>query len=454
MKALQVVLTVAVLVGVVFGLTYLMQFARSPVEPQLSKTGLLPTAPPLRFPERIAVWDPEDANYSAEFESGPKGVGHYDFWASNANAKPVSVSLILKSCTCANVQLGLVPAAEWANAQSREAALATALGVVQAPQLAGLVVMPPLVNSIPWKPLTRDPNRPPVPESVPAADPTAGPQIAVFRLGWEPREPKQMRLTAELQHQFDNNLETTTLEVPVAIVTPLMVSTPNLNVGELGYGERRDAKLYVWSATRPALTVRVEDVLHDPCVEIGPPVPLTEQERRDVPRALVRAAQIPQASHMRCGYAVQVTIHERRGDNQLDLGPFSRKLLVNGGTDEEQSVLLTGTVRGRIQVGDKADRDRVDLGTFKAVRAVERNIVITSDDPTVRLELAQKHPESMQVELKEQPGGFGQKRWKMRVEAGPNMFSGLLPQDTAIYLQILGDPPRRIRIPVVGNATH
>src|SRR5262249_32948748 len=160
-----------------------------------------------------------------EFEKGPQGQGHYDFWVSNANPKPVSVSLLSKSCTCAEVKLGIVPAAALAAARaanpSRQEVLGGKLGVSSPPGVDVLKEVPELARAVEWHPLVRERDLPPVPVTVPAADPTAGPQLAVIRLGWEARDVKSMRLAAEVQHQFDNNLETTRFEVPLQIVPPL-----------------------------------------------------------------------------------------------------------------------------------------------------------------------------------------------------------------------------------------
>src|SRR4029077_15427748 len=132
---------------------------------------------------------------------------------------------------------------------------------------------------------------------------------------------------------------------------------------------------------------------------------------------------------MLSGYAIKGTVYERRENQQLDLGPWARKLTVklDGSPDEDVSVVLTGAVRGAIQVGDAKDKDRIDLGTFKANRPHDKSIIVTSTAPNIGLELVGKSPESLRVELKEQPANFGQKRWLLHLEVEPNSFSGFLP---------------------------
>ena len=56
-------------------------------------------------------------------------------------------------------------------------------------------------------------------------------------------------------------------------------------------------------------------------------------------------------------------------------------------------------------------------------------------------------------EMIESKSGFGPRRWKLTVVAPPNALAGPLPSDSAIYLKTQATPPRRVRIPVTGNAS-
>src|SRR5690349_2690198 len=110
MKSLiQAVALIAVLVLGVFGLTFLTQYTpRKPVESSGARPDQKPgNVMPLRVPEKIAVWDTADPSYAAEVEKGTKG--YYDFWPSNPHDKPLTLSLISKSCTCADVRIALLP---------------------------------------------------------------------------------------------------------------------------------------------------------------------------------------------------------------------------------------------------------------------------------------------------------------------------------------------------------
>src|SRR5581483_3343074 len=221
---------VAVLVGGVFGLTFLTQYTRKPAPPP-DNIDIKPTVRPLVIRENVGVWDPNDPDYTREVEKG--GKGHYDFWVSNPNPKPVAVAVISKSCTCAEVHIGLIPPPTWLDIRRQQAALATALHLVGAPDWAVPLPLAPLPGIVKWQRLLYDRNEPPHPVPIPPADPQAGPQFAIVRLGWNAKEPKAMRLVAEVQQQYEATQETTKFEVPVVIVNPILESNNNLSFGDL-----------------------------------------------------------------------------------------------------------------------------------------------------------------------------------------------------------------------------
>src|SRR5262245_47236948 len=137
---LQYGILLIVIIGAVFGLTFLMQNTSAPIEKNTVAAGDATddvSGPPLTVVEKVAVWDPEDPVYSAEFEKGTQG--HYDFWVSNAHKTTVNVALLTASCVCTEVQLGIVPPAELAAWSQRNRDLISAnlaMGLIGAPNLA------------------------------------------------------------------------------------------------------------------------------------------------------------------------------------------------------------------------------------------------------------------------------------------------------------------------------
>src|SRR5207247_8569684 len=138
--------------------------------------------------------------------------------------------------------------------------------LVGGPNLAAPLALPGLPEKIEWATMEREHKF-----SLPAADARAGPQLAVMRLKWETRDAQPNRLTATIDCRVSGLVEEYRFEVPIRGVVPLMVSNPNLNVGDLGYNDVRETGFYCFSATRPGLDLQLEAVNHDPCIDVPPP---------------------------------------------------------------------------------------------------------------------------------------------------------------------------------------
>jgi hypothetical protein len=164
-----------------------------------------------------------------------------------------------------------------------------------------------------------------------------------------------------------------------------------------------------------------------------------------------------QESRVLCGYRVDVTVHERISDRvQLELGPFLRRLqLATDLMEEPIGPLLSGVVRGEVQVGTPEDNDRIDLKSFPAEQGTRKQVPIITEPGTDLIgEAIECDPDFLKVQLvQRQPAKDGNgASWALQVEVPPGRAFGTLPLQSAIYLQLRGNPPRRIRIPVVGNA--
>jgi hypothetical protein len=246
-------------------------------------------------------------------------------------------------------------------------------------------------------------------------------------------------------------LEDYQFEAPIRGVAPLMTSTPVLQVGEMGYNDVRDLGFYCFSATKPTLNVKIEEPNPDPCIEVSEPRPLSEREMAELPDKVSLAGL-----RMKCAFYIGVKVYERKDGNQLDLGPLNRNIRVRAGTDVEQTVSLQGSVRSAsITVGEGSDRGRIDLGNFRADRGVQKIITLSSPDPALRLKLVGHSPDAFEVSLEEKESKRLPKRWNLTVDVDPTKkrFNGLM-QHGSITLEIAGDQPRKIRIPVTGNATY
>jgi hypothetical protein len=437
-SAIQGFIVVAVIGGGIFLVTFLSQNTRKPAATAPTTSGPVTGTEIVHAYEKTAVWDDKDPGYVQEVEKNTPG--YYDFLLSNANDRPVTLTLELKSCKCANVRFGVLTGANRAKVKG-------AANPPTGPRLA------PYVGDLQWTDMLHDRDKPPVPVTVPAAD-ADGPQFAVVRLGWEPKEPQSTRLTAQIQARLGSAADYLQFDLPVIIAPILVTSQDQLQFGDINPGDRRAQSFVVWSSTRADVPVKARLTTDDPCIEVAEPRPVVGEELKKLPEELAAAAEVKSKTRPKCAYAVTVTVSESRGDHQLELGPLARRLVINRGTDSEATVLLTGTVRGAIQVGEPADHDRIDLRVFPANRGTQKMVVVKSSLPGLALTVDHVRPAELQATIVAGPPGFGTRQWKLTVTApGDDKLSGPLPPDSAIYLKTNSTPPRRIRIPVMGNAS-
>ncbi len=228
----------------------------------------------------------------------------------------------------------------------------------------------------------------------------------------------------------------------------------SVDVGELRPdGPPGRAEFWCWSATRTRFPLRAAEKSGDPCFDVTC-IPLTAEECR----ALAGKWSGPNRSlPVAAAYRVGVTIHESPGGALLELGPLDRQVTLSTTPDEPPlQVRVTGTVRGDVAIGARASEDRIALGPFAAAEgtAAPRSIWLFPNQPGARLKVVSWTPEYLAVKLEEVSGSgtAGKPGWRLWVEVPPNRAAGPLPADSAVHLKLLGERPRRIRVPVTGNA--
>lgn len=439
MKLLQVTIALLVVVGLIGLATFASQYTRTSITrtpPSDTPVATAANVSPLTITERIAVWSAGDSQYTEEMEKGSKT--HYDFWVSNPHAQPVTVTLLHKSCICTTALLGLF------SPEDLSAARKLLAEPVKRPEASALLAR------VQWHPLFEGTKE--IPVTVPPAD-GADPQPAIIRLEVEGRDNGAKRLTADIQHQLpDGSTEVSRFEVPVHVVSGLQVSPSTLSVGEMKANDRRDLEFLAWTPTRNAVAVKVEEPTGDPCIAIAPPEHLSAAEAEKAGKDMMAANPGMAHTRIRDAYRIKLTVFERRAGRQLDLGPLSRRVVLNTGTNTETTVTITGMVRGEIRIGDASDKDRVDLGSFRADHPHDKTVIVSSLEPGLKLGVDSKAPEELQVQLQEQPPDGGPRRWQLTVSVPAGTLSGPLSADSAVVLRTQAEPPRRIRIPVTGNA--
>jgi hypothetical protein len=482
----QIVLPLAVFVVVIVSITIaanLVPGGKGPGPAEIK-------GDPLVFPLKVAIWDPRDTSYRAEYEKHTNGT--YSFWFENRGSEAAELVFFKKSCACSEVDCCVLPEKEgrvlreaWRFEQqlrqggpappsaSRSEALPV-LGVAASgpgPQgpagilslidtglrgndgLGGL-----LGRSLEWQPLSDEKYR----DRPVVVEPGA---VGVIRLSWNTRnrENEQLDLTARLWMQAKGNSASrreVTLTVPVAMVPPLRIFPDKIAVTRwseegVGRGEFR-----CWSSTRVDLGLTAEALRADPCVEVKA-IPLSGTECRQLEGDLRNQRQI--ATHVLSGYRVQVTLHQEKGKDRLELGSFQRWVsLAAKDIPGVSNVEVSGTVYSDVVVGQERDGGAIKLGSFD-VSAGKYKEVFLWTKPDVTLVLPKEKdgkdisPAFMKVDLtRVEEGEAGSPaKWQLTIDIPAGAAAAAVggwPRDGAITLQkVQQGKMRLIRIPVDAN---
>ncbi len=452
-RLVRIGLPLAIVVALVFGVTYMSQITPAPPAPKPIPGSNKSEHRTLIVPNEKASWDgdeppemPAYARYAKEMEQRVEG--HYDFWVANVHDASASVALKSKSCKCADVQLGVVPADAVAAFLAEQSPSIT--GKVERAAVEKLLTTAAknqaLTKNVEWKPLQEFDSA----MQVPAADAKTGLRLAIVRLVFHPKDPGHLMIVAEVNHVVSGgSVVQSRFEVPVAMVPPVMMYPETANIGEINSGDQRKMEFVLWSATRDSFPLKLPDLPEDPTFVFGEPVKL---DGSAVIAELIRMKANRPGSKPRSGYKVSLTIHESLNDKLLELGPLSRRLMFNPSTEYETVCETKGTVRGDVQLIDAngANADRIRLGEFEADRPTSKTYILKASSPGMQFRVVSWTPAAIIPKLEVKSAAA--QLWQLKVDVPPNSIAGPLPYGSSIVLETVGKKARRVRVPVEGNA--
>jgi hypothetical protein len=382
--------------------------------------------------------------------------GHQDLLFENTHDEEVEFGLDQTSCKCAGVNVTLITEKEsdtirrWLPlaAATQLAAGFDAPLAVPGPSLLCLSTTREIFgDGDRWQRLKRE-----------DAQPFHIPPKAqgLLRLEWEGRKAGPDNIKASLWSQLLNKTSSriyTTMEMPLTFVAPIMV-TPSEAKIELGPGDRKTASFWCWSATRAGFHLSAHEESSHPCFSCSCR-PLVGSEL-ELAQDSMKGEKGPPP--ILFGYRVVVSVAERLDSGtQLDLGHFNRKIVLNSPDVDfspgiqEYTVSLQGQVQGEVRVGVSGDRDKVNLGIYAKTRGTTKEVPVETLRPSLKLKLIEQIPSFLAVQLKETRTSIEGTHYKMTVTVPKNQ--SYLPEDSAVILETIDMPPRKVRIPVVGVAT-
>jgi hypothetical protein len=452
---LQTVALVIAIVVVLFGVTFVRQYVKSDkiTEEPVGKGPNDPIAPVrIYFPVTKVEGHPEWEIHL---------FGHHDFWFKNNDSQPIEIGFVKKSCRCSKVEVLPMTAPE---AERFQHWLATAAVTLALDAPAGLFDTIGVaaaaqegtrkfeVEHEGWKKLDESKN---------VIAPAQG--AGMVRLTWEGKQIASIRLTTEMWAQEVDNPRTrggsTTLEAAVGIVPAFHTWPDKLSLpADLQANGQATVETYVWSSTRAGFNVSAHEESNNPCFtcECSP----VRGEDFDKVAALLNDRG---TTHPLTMYRVKVTVRERVGGHQMDLGPFAHKIILTSDQRDfpKSAVTLAGTVRGDIRVGGlepedqraQRERDKILLRIFRSDRGTTQSVPIETAQAGTKLSVDSVTPSYLEATLNPVEQTESGDRWNLILTVPPNRVTGRLPIDSVVVLKTNNVPPRRIRIPVLGRAS-
>ena len=463
MKQSQWILAAFVMAGIISITTVAMSYLGGRREPTVDPA--IRSLQEIVFYERIAL-------PFGILEREERTRGHVDYWFYNPHEGTVQVGLQRKSCKCGSVELFVLPEDRrpWVAQTAGAACGVGCFGPMNAVALS-VSALHHIQNGVEGTELLSKAEKAAVP---------AG-QLGWARIGWSDRTGKQ-NLEATLWYDDPAAGKTGTLNLALFFHEPFRVRS-NLALGvfkEAALEKGVSASVLVWSSTRPSIRLEAEadktrnSASTDPFI-VGKPVPLTPDEYRALNRANNEGT--PSLSEdtrgsILCAYRIPITLQAMAPDGKtpFDIGPFSRRVIISSPDTnvEPKSVVVTGRVRGIVEIGEEADGGRINFNDFPSSRGKVESVNLVCYDEKVELafdrERTSRFLDAELIPVSPPPAGV-LAAWTLRAKVLPLQAGGAFPrpkdplyEDSAIYLKIASPgeprkPPRSVRIPVTGRAS-
>jgi hypothetical protein len=509
-STLKVVVPLAALVGVVFGITYLSQYTTPKDDPVPNGTDVKSSGePPLRFFTSARHWDPpllsapgyrnlpllapsavasaeSDGSYSLQdrvfqgfYEWDANILRRTQFWFENRN--PNSVTLQLKGVSCSACTGGRLVALP--QEVTRELFQHTALATLPLGAFRGYGVglvgpaakLDENQGRIHWTTYPFETN-PHATFNVPAAtnpDKWAPYQWGILELTFKalakPGDPVKT-LQAVFATQVEGTAQSGKDQFVIAYESalPCDLSRRVLDLGRIDpLSGDREYEVILYSSTRgpgsefgdlqpPSSVVETPSKTPDPVKFVE----VTKVER--VPEAdLVAVAERLASEHkrltrVRAAYRLTVAVRPKVGETRMDLGLFERTLALSAG-EVTVPMAIRGMVRGPVWMDN--DRTDIEFGSFNRTRGITQvvdlytertglDLVVVTDE--CRAESAPKFP--FETTLEKQPDRGGQGHYRLKIVIPPDKSSGYIKG--VVVLEVKGTNSQRLRIPFKGTSEY
>jgi hypothetical protein len=470
-STLKIVIPLAVLVAVVFGITYFAQY--TPKADDKTKGSTKAAELPLRFYSSSRAWNPTpEAGFQDQIFPGfyeLKSNGSASFMFENRNRSAVAMTLQGAACNLCGT-----------SAPIARLAIIPPEVIQQLPQLFGKAALPlswfselPLgfakvarsisPEHLNWQQYSFQ-NVANATFAIPAANESKTPLLGILELQFAVNTLGPGGLKSEFTVTVNDTKVSQPASFQIAFegVDPFEVADVLFDAGEFTDDSApRQFTALLYSSTRgpnsplhdlPTPTTRV-DVLPDtggepgPFVSVGEITRVPENEIEPIEVAMTFKTKKP--TKVLAAYRVPITVAPRVGDKRIDIGPFEREVLLKiPGVDREKGVRVKGLVRGPVWLDN--NRKVISLADRYSSETVEKHTIITQQrDAELSVVASQCEPKWLGVSLEKLPPSSDRGYYAITLTVPPGkevrQWNGL------VVLELKGPQPRRIRIPVRGK---
>lgn len=387
-----------------------------------------------------ALWEPRFKDYVVEFEAD--NTGFYDYVFVNETDQPADMGLERQSCACSKIQICLLPAAKAKDHARKKHQQAIWNKLPAEAEEAGYD----------WKELPVDT----------ALGVTVAPgQGGLLRLTWNGdrvKERKDLDFTVWTQPQGqDRERRPYILTAAVVPVPPVQfLPAKLLDMGDIVAGGSAEREFWCWSSTRHAgFDIDFPDNPLNPCIQCKAE-PLSKAECATLTARLMASDT---RSRAWSGYKVLVTVKEKAGTKQLDMGLLFKQVAMNARLGSLMEPVATpylrAVVAGDVRVGN-SKAIALDLETFSAKAGVTNRKFKLFTEKGVKLKYLSAQPAQLDARLKELGDQGADKKetgWEVTLTVPGNTFNGPLENTFLLFESTpAAGATRQIRIPLTGTA--
>jgi hypothetical protein len=477
-SVLKYAVPLALLVGVVFAVTYFSRYTPTDDGPPgfVPEEGGAAPGKPLVFFTTARRWDPQspslpDRAFQGFYPVDPRKLPSAHFWFENRNNEPVTLQLKGVSCSaCSGGRVAPLPAEVTRLILQTSAGSLLPQGLTTGLAAAGMAGPAARLfhapEALPWQGYqfadhAKDLSQ--VRYTIPGADNADGwsPQWGILALDFEVKENPAVPLTADFVSRVGttDQLGADRFSIHYRPGKPLEIDRPVIDLPELSASAPVQAAEFVvfspLDENAPPPTVRVDLAAGatgeaGEWVTAGPPVRLAPAELEALAARLSEMAKEP--FRVASAYRVPVVARARIGDRPADIGRLERTVYVTDGAESRQ-VQVRAAVRGPVYLTGGAKE--VAFGNFRGAAGATVTYELTAEDPATELAWVPEEtsPKYLAVELTRQPdrGDYG--RYKMKVTIPKGELVGELTGGVVV-VEAKGPTPQRIRIPVTARGSR